>query len=69
MAGVAVDWDGGTGDVVTGGTVLTRVAKAGSKREYNIAAVVILAIETITRAGSAALFDGGRVQAADWFSA
>jgi len=64
MAGVAVDWDGGTGDVVTGGTVLTRVAKAGSKREYNIAAVVILALETVTRAGSVALFDGGRVEAA-----
>ena len=64
MAGVAVDWDGGTGAVVTGGTVLTRVAKAGSKREYNIAAVVILALETVTRTGSVALFDGGRVQAA-----
>jgi ribosomal-protein-alanine N-acetyltransferase len=64
MAGVAVDWDGGTGDVVTGGTALMRVAKAGSKREYNIAAVVILALETVTRAGSVALLDGGRVHAA-----
>jgi len=44
--------------------VLTRVAKAGSKREYNIAAVVILALETVTRTGSVALFDRGRVLAA-----
>ena len=64
MAGVAVDWEGGTGDVVTGRTALTRVAKAGSKREYNIAAVVILALETVTRPGSVALYDAGRVQAA-----
>jgi len=63
MAGVAVDWEGGTGDVVTGGTALIRVAKAGSKREYNIAAMVILALETVTRPGSIALFDGGRVAA------
>jgi tRNA threonylcarbamoyl adenosine modification protein YeaZ len=41
-----------------------RVAKAGSKREYNIAAVVILALETVTRTGSVALLDGGRVRAA-----
>ena len=44
--------------------MLTRVAKAGSKREYNIAAVVILALETVTRTGSVALFDRGRVLAA-----
>lgn len=41
-----------------------RVAKAGSKREYNIAAMVILALETVTRAGSVALLDGGRMHAA-----
>jgi len=41
-----------------------RVAKAGSKREYNIAAVVILALETVTRTGSVALLDGGRERAA-----
>ena len=64
MAGVAVDWAGGTGDVVTGGTTWLRVAKAGSRPEYNIAAMVILALETVTRAGSLALFDDGRVQAA-----
>ena len=41
-----------------------RVAKAGTKREYNIAAVVILALETVTRAGSMAIFDNGRVETA-----
>ena len=41
-----------------------RVAKAGTKREYNIAAVVILALETVTRAGSVAIFDNGHVKAA-----
>ena len=64
MAGVAVAWAGGTGDVVTGGTAGIRVAKAGSKPEYNIAAMVILALETVTRAGSMALYDHGRVYAA-----
>ena len=64
MAGVAVERDG-TGDVVTGGTAVMRVAKAGSKREYNIAAMVILALETVTRRRqSGAVWTTGRVQAA-----
>jgi len=55
MAGVAVDWDGGTD--------ITARGESGTKREYNIAAMVILALETITRAGSVALFDNGHVHA------
>ena len=55
MAGVAVCGAGGCGEVVTGGTASDR-ATALDHREYNIAAMVLLALETVTRAGSLALF-------------
>ncbi len=51
------DAEEGRGDVVTSGNC---GKNAGSGAEYNIAAVVILAIETVTRAGSLALHAGGR---------
>ena len=55
MAGVAVSTEDWKGDVVTGEDCVERAAKAGTTREYNIAAMVILALETVTRAGSLAL--------------
>jgi ribosomal-protein-alanine N-acetyltransferase len=55
MAGVA-DAAEGRGDVVTSGNC---GKNAGSGAEYNIAAVVILALETVTRAGSLALHANG----------
>lgn len=59
MAGVA-DAEEGRGDVVTSGNC---GENAGSGAEYNIAAVVILALETVTRGGSLALHADGR-----WFT-
>jgi ribosomal-protein-alanine N-acetyltransferase len=51
MAGVA-DAEEGSGEVVTNGNC---GENAGSGAEYNIAAVVVLALETVTRSGSLAL--------------
>ena len=50
------DAEEGRGDVVTSGNC---GKNAGSGAEYNIAAVVILALETVTRGGSVALHAGG----------
>jgi tRNA threonylcarbamoyl adenosine modification protein YeaZ/ribosomal-protein-alanine acetyltransferase len=62
MAGVA-DAEEGSGEVVTSGNC---GENAGSGAEYNIAAVVVLALETVTRAGSLALHaDGTWITEAD----
>ena len=52
------------GDVVTVERNGDRGAKARTTPEYNIAAMVILALETVTRAGSLALVDGRRASRA-----
>ena len=49
----------GEGDVVTGEENSLRAkARPGKRGEYNIGPMVVLAIETVTRAGSLALWDG-----------
>ena len=57
------DAEEGSGEVVTSGNC---GENAGSGAEYNIAAVVVLALETVTRAGSLALHaDGAWITEAD----
>src|SRR3954471_7443769 len=56
MAGVAAGGELGVGRLVTGGMSSARAAASDSD-EYNIAAMVLLALETVTRAGSLALAD------------
>jgi tRNA threonylcarbamoyladenosine biosynthesis protein TsaB len=61
MAGVAEGGDAEEEGVVTGGNGPYRERAAGgrAKPEYNIAAMLILAIETVTRAGSLAIVGDG----------
>ncbi len=56
MAGVAAGGELGAGRLVTGGMSSARAAASDSD-EYNIAAMMLLALETVTRAGSLALAD------------
>lgn len=67
MAGVAVSAAGGVGDegldVTENKTADWTRTEGRTKREYNIASMVILALETVTRSGSLAVWKDGMCRA------